>query len=92
MFIAFGETVFSSELRPALQHFAPNVNATTLIAAGTGAVAHIVSPQDLPNVFLAYNKALTSAWVSFSVKTNQTNTSSTWLLVALQQRSFAVLG
>lgn len=58
LFLALGETVFSSSLTNALRTFAPDVSDELVNQAGATAVRHVVSKKQLPGVLLAYSKAI----------------------------------
>jgi MFS family permease len=53
-----GKTVFLNALGPALQQFAPAVDAQRVINAGATEFLNVVEPQYVDGVRLAYNKAL----------------------------------
>lgn len=63
VFIALGETIFSSALRAALQSATLNVDIEAIIAGGPTRVRESVSISDLPGVLHAYNHAITTAYV-----------------------------
>jgi hypothetical protein len=62
LFVAIAETVFSSVLRSELVKSAPGVDVAAVIAAGSAAVRHTVTPEQLPGVLGAFNKAITSTF------------------------------
>ncbi len=64
MFVSFGETVFSNQLRGALEKFAPDVDAAAVLAVGATAFKSVVKPEQVGEVVRAYNQALTRAFVS----------------------------
>ncbi|KAE8450293.1 hypothetical protein EG329_006721 [Mollisiaceae sp. DMI_Dod_QoI] len=62
MFVSFGETVFSNQLRGALEKFAPDVDAAAVLAVGATAFKSVVKPEQVGEVVRAYNQALTRAF------------------------------
>lgn len=68
IFISLGETIFSNTLRTALKSGALDVDVNAIIAGGPTKVRFIVSPSDLPGVLQAYNHAITTTYVSYSLK------------------------
>jgi MFS family permease len=65
--LALGQTVFLARLGPALQSFAPKVQAKDLINAGATNIRTDVPAAELNGVLLAYNRALTQTLVSHEV-------------------------
>lgn len=65
VFIALGETTFSSALRAALQSAILDVDIETIIAGGPTRVREYVSSPDLPGVLHAYNHAITTTYVRY---------------------------
>jgi hypothetical protein len=63
LFISFGQTLFSSQLKIALPHFAPEVDASAVFAVGATAFRTVVPEASVPGVVLAYNRALTRVFV-----------------------------
>jgi len=64
LFTSFGQTLFSNQLKPALAHFAPEVDAKAVFAVGATAFRSVVPEESVPGVILAYNQALTRVFVS----------------------------
>ncbi|KAF2103560.1 MFS general substrate transporter [Rhizodiscina lignyota] len=62
IFLAIAETVFSNTLTSELTKHVPEVNPTTLMHIGTSAVRNFVTPEQLPAVLAAYDKAITSTF------------------------------
>lgn len=62
IFLCLAQTTFDNSLLSALTHYAPNVNAQAVIAAGAGAVRHSANPQDIHGVLLAYSKAISNTF------------------------------
>jgi MFS family permease len=60
IFLAVAQTVFANVLVSELHKTAPEVDAKELLRLGTGAVRGFVSPDQLPAVLTAYNKAITN--------------------------------
>lgn len=58
LFLSFAQTIFNSGLKNALPHFAPGVNATTVINAGAANLDDVVADGSLKGVLLAYNQAI----------------------------------
>ena len=58
LFLTFAQTDFNDGLRRAIETFAPNVGAETVIAAGAAAVSEVVPKPDLIGVLVAYNQAV----------------------------------
>lgn len=58
LFLTFAETVFANGLTKAINTFAPNVSAKTVIGAGASAVRGVVPKVELAGVLLAYNQAV----------------------------------
>ncbi|KAF2248131.1 MFS general substrate transporter [Trematosphaeria pertusa] len=56
------KTVFINALGPALAQYAPHVDPKRVIAAGATDFLHVIRPQDVEGVKLAYNKALTTTF------------------------------
>ncbi|CZR51585.1 related to MFS multidrug transporter [Phialocephala subalpina] len=59
MFVSFGQTVFSNQLKGALKHFAPDVDAEAVLRVGATAFRSVVGPGQVGEVVRAYNRALT---------------------------------
>ena len=64
VFVSFGQTIFSNQLRSGLAHFAPEVNVEAVFAVGATAFRTVVPQASVPGVILAYNQALTRIFVS----------------------------
>lgn len=64
LFISFGQTVLTNQLKLALAHFAPTVDPERILAVGATAFGTVVTPGQVPGVVLAYNQALTTIFVS----------------------------
>ena len=62
LFLALGETDFTSSLVKALKQYAPEVSAEEVILAGATAVRDVVPKDQLPGVLLAYNNGTTHAF------------------------------
>src|SRR3954468_4959865 len=58
------KTVFINSLGPAIEQYAPNVDPEKVIHAGATQVFRTIGSEDRAGVVLAYNKALTSTFVS----------------------------
>jgi hypothetical protein len=71
LFISLGATIFTNQLGPALEEFAPEANATLIQHVGAASVRGLVSQAELGAVLLAYNNALLHVFVgplSFSFR------------------------
>jgi hypothetical protein len=66
-FLAVGQTIFANSLRSSLRKNAPSVDANAIISAGAATIRTHVSKQDLPGVLRAYNVAIRSTFVRYSV-------------------------
>ena len=64
IFVAFAQTAFTNSLGPALEKFAPGVNAADLINVGATSLRGSVSANELQGVLVAYNQALIHTFVS----------------------------
>lgn len=64
LFLSFGDTLFSNQLKSALAHFAPTVDAKAVFAVGATGFRSVVKASEVEGVVLAYNKALTTVFVS----------------------------
>ncbi|KAL4972120.1 major facilitator superfamily domain-containing protein [Aspergillus desertorum] len=57
LFLSFANTVLTNSLRSLVPHYAPNVSAETVIAAGATDLESAVPAADLPGVLVAYSKS-----------------------------------
>ena len=64
VFISLGQTTFQNSLAPALRKYAPDVNAKQIADLGATAFRHVVPANLVGGVIEAYNKALTTTFVS----------------------------
>lgn len=64
IFVAGGQTAFTNSLGPALDNFAPAVNASTIINVGATALRDTIPPTELRGVLKVYNQALIHTFVS----------------------------
>jgi len=64
LFISFGQTIFTNQLKTAIPHFAPEVDSSKILEVGATAFKTVVTPSQIPGVVLAYNQALTRIYVS----------------------------
>lgn len=64
IFVALGETIFVNQLGPALHRYAQIVPAEVVIELGATGVRKFFHGLLLDSVILAYNQALTHAFVS----------------------------
>jgi hypothetical protein len=68
LMLSFGQTLFSNQLKTALAHFAPSVDAAKIFAVGATAFKTVVDESQVEGVILAYNQALTHVFVSTILK------------------------
>jgi hypothetical protein len=64
--VQLAQTLFENQVGPALEIFAPGVDAQTVLSVGATAFRSVVSPEEEVGVVLAYNRAITRVFVSFS--------------------------
>lgn len=64
IFVSLAQTILVNRLRPALATSAPGVDAEKVISVGATSFRTVVAESSVPAVILAYNKALTSTFVS----------------------------
>lgn len=64
LFISFGQTLFTNQLKSGLIHYAPAVDVERVLAVGATAFRTVVTPGEVQWVLLAYNQALTRIYVS----------------------------
>ncbi len=64
VFISLGQTTFENALITALAQFAPDVDAALVANAGATGFRQVVSPAAVDEVVAAFNKALTTTFVS----------------------------
>ena len=64
IFISLGQTTFQNTLLPSLREFAPEVNAQQVADLGATNYRSSVPQSSVPHVVQAYNKALTTTFVS----------------------------
>lgn len=64
VFLALADTDLSSTLISSIPEYAPGANVTAIIDAGASGVRDVVTPEQLPGVILAYNKAVDNVFVS----------------------------
>lgn len=67
LFISFGETAFTNSLKSSLEKYAPEINPRLILGAGATNFRSIVPASSLSGVILAYNRALTTTFVSSSL-------------------------
>jgi len=58
LFLSFSDTIFTNSLRSLIPHYAPNLDADRVLAAGATGFRDILSGQDLQNVLLAYAQSI----------------------------------
>ena len=62
--ISVSQTIFQSTLPGLLAQHAPGVDARAVLSAGATNIRGLVSPEQLPELLVAYNGALTRMFVS----------------------------
>jgi hypothetical protein len=62
--VSLGQTIFQSYLPGLLAQYAPGVDAGAVTHAGATNIRGLVSPEELPGLLVAYNKALAQMFVS----------------------------
>jgi len=68
-FISSANTLFDNGLISSLHDYAPQINATSIVAAGATGIKGVISAADLPRVLLAFNRAITQTFVSICKST-----------------------
>jgi hypothetical protein len=68
IFIALGQTIFTNSLAPALEKFAPSVDAQFVINVGATKLRCTVPASEFRGVLMAYNQALMHTFVSFALR------------------------
>lgn len=61
--VSIAQNIFSNTLVKQLLVFAPNVNVAKVLQAGATHFRDFLTPEQLPGVLLAYNKAVTAAFI-----------------------------
>lgn len=64
VFLSVAKTIFTNELISALHKYAPDIDAYSIVHSGATSAFNGLSELDRPLVVKAYNKALTSTFVS----------------------------
>jgi hypothetical protein len=64
--LQLAQTLFANQVAPALEIFSPGVDAQTVLSVGATAFRSVVSPEEVAGVVLAYNRAISRAFVSFA--------------------------
>lgn len=64
LFVSFGQTTFSNQLRPALARWAPDVDPEVVFAVGATAFRGVLQEGQVKGVVRAYDEALTKTFVS----------------------------
>jgi len=63
LFVSIGENVFSNKLVLGLAKYAPNIDPKIVLSTGATAIQKTIDKADLPGVTMAYNSALTHAFL-----------------------------
>ncbi|KAI9691805.1 MAG: hypothetical protein M1822_007877 [Bathelium mastoideum] len=61
--ISAAQNIFLNKLIQELPKYAPDVNPQVVVAAGATHIREVVTPQQLPGVLAAYDKAVTTAFI-----------------------------
>ena len=61
--VSIAQNIFSNTLVRKLPVYAPDVDVARVIAAGATHFRDFLTPEQLPGVLLAYNKAVTTAFI-----------------------------
>lgn len=64
VFLSVAKTIFTNELISTLHKYAPDIDAYSIVHSGATSAFNGLSEHDRPLVVEAYNKALTSTFVS----------------------------
>ena len=64
VFVSLGQTTFQNSLLPALRQGVPELDAMQIVNLGATAFRHIVPPMYVGRIAQAYNKGLTTTFVS----------------------------
>jgi hypothetical protein len=62
LFLSFAQTIFSNSLKDKLHHFAPEVDAQTVFAAGATGIRTVISAASLPGVIMSYNESVNNVF------------------------------
>ncbi|PMD24864.1 putative HC-toxin efflux carrier [Hyaloscypha hepaticicola] len=63
LFVSIGENVFTNKLVANLAKYAPEINPDIVLSTGATSIQQTISKASLPGVTLAYNNALTHAFL-----------------------------
>jgi len=63
LFVSIGENVFTNKLVANLAKYAPEINPEIVLSTGATSIQQTISKASLPGVTLAYNNALTHAFL-----------------------------
>ena len=64
VFVSFGQTAFANSLKTSIGKYAPEVDASKVLDVGATDFRSVVPASSVPGVILAYNRALTTTFVS----------------------------
>jgi hypothetical protein len=67
LFVSIGQNVFTNKLVQGLAEYVPELNPDIVLSTGATSIQQTISPQYLPGVTLAYNNALTEAYLVAAV-------------------------
>jgi hypothetical protein len=65
LFISFGQTLFTNELKTGLSQFAPTVDGSAVLGIGNASFRSVVGADEVIGVVKAYNWGLTRIFVSW---------------------------
>jgi MFS family permease len=63
LFVSIGQNVFSNKLLEDLAKYAPSIDPNIILKTGATSIQQTIDKADLPGVTLAYNNALTQAFL-----------------------------
>jgi hypothetical protein len=78
LFLSLGETILVNRLPAALHHYLPQVSPGAVILAGATNARSAVPPEYLPGLLLAYNRAITDAWVGAALSFYKVSGKNKW--------------
>jgi hypothetical protein len=64
IFLSLAQTIFNSQIVTALLKYAPEVDVQAVLSVGATDFRSVVRPESVAGVMLAYNKAITTVFVS----------------------------
>jgi hypothetical protein len=67
LFVSIGENVFTNKLVAGLEEYVPDLNPDVVLSTGATSIQSTIDPAHLAGVTLAYNNALTHAFLVASI-------------------------